>query len=101
SKGMKPQGKFFYSNANYFLLGRICELVGGEKLADLYSHFLFTPLHLSCGCTKLPTFDTNWYGGAGCLGGSLQDLLSFTCAVSAQDTRLITKASWQKLLSPY
>ena len=40
------EGKWYYSNTGYVLLGMIIEKVTGEKLADLYKSRIFDPLGL-------------------------------------------------------
>lgn len=42
----EPQKKFEYSNSNYFLLGRIIEIVSGEKYEDFIAENIFEPLDM-------------------------------------------------------
>jgi D-alanyl-D-alanine carboxypeptidase len=56
SQDFTPGTAFRYSNAGYFLLGRIVERVSGEPLATYWRRHIFTPLGMqrSGECDHLP-----------------------------------------------
>lgn len=90
------EGRFFYSNSNFYLLGEICSQAAKLPLADLYRTYICDPLHLTAKPGRRPTFDLGWYGGAGELEGSIADLPAFGSAVATRDPRLLTPASWAR-----
>gem|GEM_PF-6290688 len=94
-------GKFKYSNTNYFLLGQICEKVTGKPLDELYRKYLDEPLGLTMKCGRTDKFDPRWYGGAGELMGTIDDLAGWAGAIARNDSRVLKHSSWHDMLSPH
>jgi hypothetical protein len=96
-----PRGSFHYANTNYYLLGAICSQVTGDSLGDLLKRYVCVPIGISAHPETLPSFDLNWYGGAGNLAGSIGDLAAFGEAVAKRDERLLSSDGWGLLKSPH
>jgi Beta-lactamase len=90
---------FKYSNTNYFILGVICEQVTGKKLDELYQQYLFSPLGLGIKPGRTEKFDPHWYGGAGELMGTAEDLANWSAAIARVDSRVLKPSSWERMLA--
>jgi CubicO group peptidase (beta-lactamase class C family) len=95
-----PRGSYFYSNANFYLLSEICAQVGGAPYGELLDRYVLHPIGISPRPTRLPTFDLRWYGGAGELAGTIQDLATYGQAIATQDHRLLSARSWEEFAKP-
>ena len=113
-----PGSRWSYSNTNYFLLGRVIEIVSGESYRDYLWHHIIAPLRMTSTHTTAeldhlsgmaigyrhakgrreiaPRIDANWGWSAGFLVTSLADLAKWDAGlrggkiVSPEDYRLMT-----------
>lgn len=115
-----PGSATYYGNFNYFLASLIVEELSGMKFADYLNEHVFSPLGMAQACVDasdqileriatgydvtderivraLPV-NIDWMMGAGCGAGTVEDVYRLSRAV--QDGLLLTKESWDAILSP-
>lgn len=115
-----PGSRWSYSNTGYILLGRVIEVVSGERYADYVQRHLLAPLgmqhtftladgdrlqgmavgyrHEAGALRRSPYFHPDWSGAAGFLVSTLDDLARWDRGLS--EGRVVSQAGYRDMMTP-
>lgn len=115
-----PGTKFAHSNTNYILLGRVIEVVSGERWADYANAHLFGPagMHETSTVSREPKlaqmatgyafakgrlqpairFDDSWASSAGDVVTTAGDLAKWNAALASG--RIVSRSDYQLMMRP-
>ncbi|HIE1097643.1 MULTISPECIES: serine hydrolase domain-containing protein [Stenotrophomonas] len=116
----EPGSRWSYSNTGYMLLGRVIEVVSGERYADYLRRHLLQPLgmrhtftladtgrlggmavgyrHEAGVLRRSPYFHPDWSGAAGFLVSTLDDLARWDRGLS--EGRVVSQAGYREMITP-
>ncbi|MRI42169.1 class A beta-lactamase-related serine hydrolase [Stenotrophomonas sp. MH181796] len=115
-----PGSRWSYSNTGYILLGRVIEVVSGERYVDYVRRHLLEPLgmrhtftladtgrlqgmavgyrHEAGVLRRSPYFHPDWSGAAGALVSTLDDLARWDHGLS--EGRVVSQAGYREMITP-
>lgn len=115
-----PGSRWSYSNTGYILLGRVIEVVSGERYVDYVRRHLLEPLgmrhtftladterlqgmavgyrHEAGVLRQSPYFHPDWSGAAGFLVSTLDDLARWDRGLSGG--RVVSQAGYREMITP-